>query len=48
LNLDNLNYFATQITWLDEVSIGHAFVCDALYLGFEQTVREYLAKLELK
>jgi pyridoxine 5-phosphate synthase len=47
LSLENLNYFATQIPWLDEVSIGHALICDALYLGFEKTVKEYRACLKL-
>ena len=46
LSLDNLHYFATQIPWLDEVSIGHALICDALYLGFEQTVKAYLTALQ--
>lgn len=46
LSLENLHYFATQIPWLDEVSIGHALICDALYLGFEQTVKAYLTALQ--
>ncbi len=41
LSLVNLNYFYKNISWLDEVSIGHALVCDALYLGLERTIREY-------
>jgi len=41
LNLDNLSYFAQQLPMLDEVSIGHALVCDALYLGIEETLRRY-------
>lgn len=41
LSLTNLNYFYQNIPWLDEVSIGHALICDALYLGLEQTIREY-------
>ncbi len=41
LSLVNLNYFYTHIPWLDEVSIGHALICDALYLGLEQTIHEY-------
>lgn len=45
LNLDNLNYFRRQLPWLHEVSIGHALICDALYLGLEQTIRRYLAAL---
>ena len=42
LSLDNLKFFHEQIPWLDEVSIGHALVCDALYLGLENTVQAYL------
>ncbi|MBR4999299.1 MAG: pyridoxine 5'-phosphate synthase, partial [Rikenellaceae bacterium] len=46
LNLDNLQYFDQTIPWLDEVSIGHALICDALYLGMENTVRMYLNRLK--
>lgn len=46
LNRENLRYFAQQIPWTDEVSIGHALICDALYLGLENTVQLY--KRELK
>ena len=42
LNLDNLEYFIRTIPWTDEVSIGHALISDALYMGLESTVREYL------
>lgn len=45
LNLENLSYFRRQLPWLHEVSIGHALICDALYLGLEQTIRRYLAAL---
>ena len=41
LSLVNLRYMKEQIPWLDEVSIGHALVCDALYLGLEKTINEY-------
>lgn len=41
LSLVNLNYFYQNIPWLDEVSIGHALICDALYLGLERTIQEY-------
>ena len=41
LNLDNLGYFAEMIPWLDEVSIGHALISDALYYGIENTIRKY-------
>ena len=46
LNLDNLAYFAQTIPWTDEVSIGHALICDALYMGLEQTIKAYLAQLK--
>ena len=42
LNLDNLEYFVRTIPWTDEVSIGHALISDALYMGLEKTVSEYL------
>ncbi len=45
LNLDNLNYFARNITNLLEVSIGHALICDALYYGLENTIQMYLRQL---
>lgn len=42
LSLENLQYFHQQIPWLDEVSIGHALISDALYLGIEETIHRYL------
>ena len=42
LNLDNLNYLFKNIPNLKEVSIGHALIADALYLGLETTIRKYL------
>ena len=42
LSLENLKYMHAQIGGLDEVSIGHALICDALYLGLEETIRRYL------
>ena len=45
LSLQNLAYFHQSIPWLDEVSIGHALICDALYLGLEETIKKYLACL---
>lgn len=42
LDLDNLRYLAEQLPFLAEVSIGHALICDALYLGIEETVKRYL------
>ena len=41
LDLQNLKFFATQIPSLAEVSIGHALVCDALYMGFENAIQLY-------
>lgn len=41
LSLLNLQYFYQHIPWTDEVSIGHALISDALYLGLEQTIKEY-------
>lgn len=41
LSLKNLKFLKERIPWLDEVSIGHALVCDALYMGLEKTISEY-------
>lgn len=46
LDLKNLKYFKQNIPWLDEVSIGHALICDALYLGFENAVQLYKRQLQ--
>ena len=46
LNLDNLSYFHQNISGLLEVSIGHALVCDAIYLGLENTIQSYLRQLK--
>ena len=46
LNLQNLRFFHQQIPWLDEVSIGHALISDALYLGLENVVNLYLRELK--
>lgn len=46
LNLDNLRYFVERIPWTDEVSIGHALISDALYMGLETTVTKYLECLK--
>ena len=45
LSLENLAYFKQNIPELLEVSIGHALVCDALYLGLENTIQKYLQQL---
>jgi pyridoxine 5-phosphate synthase len=45
LDLHNLKYFAENIPALDEVSIGHALICDALYYGLENTIQMYLRQL---
>ena len=46
LSLVNLKYFQEQIPCLLEVSIGHALICDALYLGLQETIRQYLQQLQ--
>jgi pyridoxine 5-phosphate synthase len=48
LNSENLAFFASQIPFLDEVSIGHAIICDALYLGLQKTIELYLKELNNK
>lgn len=45
LNLENLSYFHKNIPWLAEVSIGHALISDALYLGLENTIQMYKRQL---
>ncbi len=45
LNLDNIRFFAENIPFLDEVSIGHALISEALYLGLENVIAMYLHKL---
>ena len=47
LNLQNLEYFIRNIPWTDEVSIGHAVISDALYMGLEKTIHEYLSKVKI-
>ena len=47
LNLENLEFFIRNIPWTDEVSIGHAIICDALYMGLEQTIQAYLSKVKI-
>lgn len=47
LNLENLEYFIRNIPWTDEVSIGHAIICDALYMGLEETIKAYLTKVKI-
>lgn len=47
LDLENLNYFAQNIPWLDEVSIGHALIADALYYGLDNAVNMYLRNLKV-
>ena len=46
LSLENLHYYHQQIPWTDEVSIGHALICDALYLGLKETIQQYLQALK--
>ncbi len=45
LDLENLRYFHTHIPWLNEVSIGHALISDALYFGLENTIQMYKRQL---
>ena len=45
LSLENLAYLRKNIPWLDEVSIGHALIADALYLGLENTIKQYKEQL---
>ena len=46
LNLENLAFFHEKMPYLNEVSIGHALISDALYLGLEETIRRYKACLK--
>ncbi|HLI92331.1 MAG TPA: pyridoxine 5'-phosphate synthase [Puia sp.] len=46
LDLQNLRYFCSRIPGLKEVSIGHALICDALYLGFENAIQLYRRQLQ--
>lgn len=48
LSLENLAFFIKTIPWTDEVSIGHALISDALYLGLKKTVRAYLSEIRKK
>jgi pyridoxine 5-phosphate synthase len=45
LKLDNLRYFHQSIPWVEEVSIGHALISDALYLGLENAIQMYKGQL---
>jgi pyridoxine 5-phosphate synthase len=47
LDLTNLRFLKENIAWLDEVSIGHALVCDAIYLGFENAIQLYKRQLSV-
>ena len=46
LNLENLHFFAQNISWIKEVSIGHALIADALYFGLQNTIQLYLRALQ--
>lgn len=46
LNLDNLKYFIEKIPFINEVSIGHALIADALYMGLETTIKKYLEAIK--
>jgi len=47
LNLENLNFIIQEIPIIEEVSIGHALICDALYYGLEVTIKKYLFEIKL-
>ena len=46
LDLNNLSFFHRNVPHVKEVSIGHALICDALYLGLENTIQRYLQQLQ--
>jgi pyridoxine 5-phosphate synthase len=46
LDLNNLKYLTERLPYLDEVSIGHALICDALYFGLENTIQLFLRQLK--
>jgi len=46
LSLQNLSFFASHLSWIEEVSIGHALICDALYHGLERTIALYKSCLK--
>ena len=46
LSLVNLSYFHSMIPWLEEVSIGHALISDAIYFGLDNTIKRYKKQLE--
>jgi len=48
LSLENLAWFIRTIPWTDEVSIGHALISDALYMGLEKTIQAYLSEIRKK
>lgn len=48
LSLENLAWFSQNIPWLEEVSIGHALICDALYHWLQETISLYKACLQQK
>jgi len=48
LSLENLAYFVRTIPWTDEVSIGHAIISDAIYMGLEKTIQAYLGEIAKK
>jgi pyridoxine 5-phosphate synthase len=47
LDLHNLNYLIKNISWIEEVSIGHALICDSIYLGFQNAIQLYKRQLNL-
>ena len=45
LNIQNISHFVSKIPYLNEVSIGHAIICESLYLGIENVINLYLQKI---
>jgi pyridoxine 5-phosphate synthase len=46
LDMQNLKFFSQNIPWVDEVSIGHALICDAIYVGFQNAIQMYKRQLK--
>jgi pyridoxine 5-phosphate synthase len=46
LSLENLEYFIKTIPFVDEVSIGHALICDSIYYGLKNTIELYLRSIK--
>lgn len=46
LSLENLAFIHQRIPWIDEVSIGHALICDSIYFGLKETIAKYLEQIK--